>query len=157
MRNAWILIAIGSWLAVATASRLFFHEDSSVVIVEPDNFEKDVLGDPGVCIVLYDAEWDNWGKWMAPEYEKAATTLQGVAKVFAIDVYQHSLVDKRNVVNYPKIEVLGLDKTKAFDYVSMHRKEKDFVRVVVQQMVADGLPVPDHLKQYADVNNEGDL
>jgi protein disulfide-isomerase A6 len=56
-------------------------------------------------------------KSLAPEYEKAASLLKGVAKVVSVDATAHQQVaSKYGIQGYPSIKIFGADKKSPTDY-----------------------------------------
>ncbi|CAN0428597.1 unnamed protein product, partial [Phaeothamnion confervicola] len=63
------------------------------------------------------APWCGHCKNLAPEWDKAATLLKGVATVVAVDATQAGgLAQKYGVQGYPSIKVFGADKRSPTDY-----------------------------------------
>lgn len=63
------------------------------------------------------APWCGHCKNLEPEYKKAASILNGVVKVVAVDATVHgSLAQKYGVQGYPTLKLFGLDKKKPTDY-----------------------------------------
>ena len=71
----------------------------------------------GIVIVEFYAPWCGHCKALAPEYEKAASILNGVVKVVAVDATQNEkLAQQYQIQGFPTIKVFGADKKSPMDY-----------------------------------------
>ena len=71
---------------------------------------------------------------MAPEWEKAASTLKGVAKIVAVDATAHEqLAQKYQIQGFPTIKIFGADKKAPTDYQS-ERSSAAIVKEVMRQV-----------------------
>ena len=64
-----------------TLSYQFFDNDTKVVQLNQDNFEKEVLKSKDLWLILFYAPWCGHCKRFHPEYEKAAKGLEGISKL----------------------------------------------------------------------------
>ena len=98
-------------------SYALYSAKSAVVDANDKSFNSEVKRHDGIVIVEFYAPWCGHCKNLAPEYDKAASNLKGVAKVVAVDATQSPSVAQRyGVQGYPTIKVFGADKTKPEDY-----------------------------------------
>ena len=71
----------------------------------------------GIVIVEFYAPWCGHCKALAPEYEKAASILNGVVKVVAVDATQNEkLAQQYQIQGFPTIKIFGADKKAPLDY-----------------------------------------
>jgi len=66
-----------------------YAADTPVTQLTTDNFESSVKQSDGVWLVEFYAPWCGHCKSLAPEYEKAARALAGIAGVGAVDMTEH--------------------------------------------------------------------
>ncbi|XP_026469528.1 protein disulfide-isomerase A6 homolog [Ctenocephalides felis] len=99
------------------ASKALYHSNSDIVNLTPDNFDELVLKKNDVWLVEFFAPWCGHCKTLVPEYTKAATALQGIVQVGAINADEHkSLAKKYNVRSFPTIKIFGIDKKSPENY-----------------------------------------
>lgn len=134
--NLLVLLAL-SWVSVSVA---LYGPKSDVVVVTEQNFKDEVLKHPGVVLVEFFAPWCGHCKSLTPEYDKAATTLKGVAKLVALDATAAtSLAQKYQIQGFPTLKMFGADKKSPSDYQG-GRTADDIVTSVmkgVNQLVKD--------------------
>ncbi len=70
----------------------------SVVTIDADNFEQEVLQDEQVVLVDFGAEWCPPCKAIAPAIEELATEYEGVAKVGKLDVDENKSLAERYAI-----------------------------------------------------------
>lgn len=105
------LLILSQLLAITTGS--------DVVTATEKSFNAEVLKHPGIVVVEFFAPWCGHCKALAPEYEKAATLLKGVAKLVAVDASDQAnagIAQKYGVQGFPTLKVFGADKKKPVDY-----------------------------------------
>eukprot|EP00095_Tigriopus_kingsejongensis_P004694 snap_masked-scaffold276_size226481-processed-gene-0.2 protein:Tk04694 transcript:snap_masked-scaffold276_size226481-processed-gene-0.2-mRNA-1 annotation:"probable protein disulfide-isomerase a6" len=90
---------------------------SSVVELNPSNFDSKVKNQHGVFVVEFYAPWCGHCKQLSPEYEKAALALKGVVGVGAVDCDQHkSLCGQYSVQGFPTLKVFSGPKSQPAAY-----------------------------------------
>eukprot|EP00605_Chrysophyceae_sp_TOSAG23-4_P001792 GSChrysophyteH1.ASY1.ANO1.1981.1 assembled CDS len=107
-----------SYLLLTIFSLILSAVSASVIHIKDEkDFKSEVLSFGGVAIVEFYAPWCGHCKNLEPEYKKAASILNGVVKVVAVDATVHgSLAQKYGVQGYPTLKLFGLDKKKPTDY-----------------------------------------
>ena len=71
----------------------------------------------GIVIVEFYAPWCGHCKALAPEYEKAASILNGIVKVVAVDATQNEKLSQQyQIQGFPSIKIFGADKKAPIDY-----------------------------------------
>jgi len=80
-------------------------QDSDVLVLNGDNFNEVVKGAPLVAVEFY-APWCGHCKALAPEWEKAATTLKGKVSLAKVDCTEaESLCQEYEVQGYPTLKL----------------------------------------------------
>jgi protein disulfide-isomerase A6 len=80
-----------------------YSANSAVVQVGAQDFKKEVMQEKGIVLVEFYAPWCGHCKNLVPEYEKAASLLQGVVKVVSVDATKHeSLAQQYQIQVYSK-------------------------------------------------------
>ena len=98
-------------------SLALYGADTPVTQLTKDNFESEVKQSEGVWLVEFYAPWCGHCKSLAPEYEKAAKALKGIAGVGAVDMTEHQEVGAPyDVQGFPTIKLFGKDKSKPEEY-----------------------------------------
>ena len=119
-------------LTLSLASALY-SSSSPVIKLTQENFEREVLKSDDLWIVEFFAPWCGHCKNLAPEYEKAAKALKGIAKLGAVDMTVDGTVgSKYNIQGYPTLKFFGDDKKSAKDY-DAGRTAKDLVSFTIKQ------------------------
>lgn len=112
MQKQFILLAL-----LAVSAEALYAADTKVVQLTADSFNQDVLESDEVWIVEFYAPWCGHCKTLAPEFEKAARALKGLAKVGAVDMTVHQSVGAPyNIQGFPTLKFFGADKKKPSDY-----------------------------------------
>lgn len=102
-------------LSCSTAWGLY-SSNGDVLLLTPSNFNKHVNSDEPILVEFF-APWCGHCKSLAPEYEKLAKAMKGVAKVAAVDAHENpSLAQPYGVQGFPTIKFFGMDRTKPLDY-----------------------------------------
>lgn len=114
MQQVVILIVL---LCLISCNALY-SKGSKVVQVSADKeFKQEVLQYGGVAVVEFYAPWCGHCKNLAPEFDKAASILNGVVKLVAVDAdAAKSLAQKYQVQGYPTLKVFAADKKSPTDY-----------------------------------------
>lgn len=97
--------------------KALYDVQSPVITATDKTFKDEVLKFPGIAVVEFFAPWCGHCKQLTPEYEKAATLLQGIVKVVAVDATtSESLAKRFSISGFPSIKVFGNDKKNPVDY-----------------------------------------
>ncbi|KAH8266620.1 hypothetical protein KR018_003822 [Drosophila ironensis] len=105
MRQLSILLLLGIGLGSAHG---FYSPSDDVVVLTPDNFESEVLGDNATWVLQFYAPWCRYSRKMVPEYKALATAFKGVVKVGAINADVHESLSRQfGVEAYPTIKIWG--------------------------------------------------
>eukprot|EP00736_Rhodelphis_marinus_P005282 Rmarinus@m.13252 len=123
MRLFFFLCALA--LLSIPASALYSRNDD-VVQLTPKSFRSEVLKDTrSVWMVEFYAPWCGHCKNLAPEYKKAASNLNGLVKLGAVDCDKYrDLCGRYDVRGFPTIKVFPADKKgreNPFDYQGERR------------------------------------
>ena len=95
----------------------FFESNTPVMILDGNNFEKEVIQSKDIVLVLFFAPWCGHCKAFSPEYEKAARALKGIFKIAAIDAdKERTIGGKYNIQGFPTVKFFGIHKDKPVDY-----------------------------------------
>ncbi|RPA88239.1 thioredoxin-domain-containing protein [Ascobolus immersus RN42] len=100
-------LALASLLLTGSASALYSSK-GPVLQVNEKNFKKEILNSNTAAIVEFFAPWCGHCKNLAPEYQKAAKNLQGIAKVAAVDCDNESnkkFCSQHGVQGFPTLKV----------------------------------------------------
>ena len=110
-----------------------YSSSSPVIKLTQENFEREVLKSDDLWIVEFFAPWCGHCKNLAPEYEKAAKALKGIAKLGAVDMTVDGTVgSKYNIQGYPTLKFFGEDKKSPKEY-DAGRTAKDLVSFTIKQ------------------------
>lgn len=114
MRTLELFVA-AALLGCCTA---FYDKGSSVVTLDPSNFDAMVLGSEDLWLVEFFAPWCGHCKRLTPEWEKAANDLKGTKiHIAAVDADKHRDLGSRfHVQGFPTIKVFGEDKSNPTNY-----------------------------------------
>lgn len=112
MQSKIILVAL-----LAVSAQALYDANTKVVQLTADSFNSQVIDSEDVWIVEFYAPWCGHCKSLAPEYEKAARALKGIAKVGAVDMTVHQSVGTPyNIQGFPTLKIFGANKKKPTDY-----------------------------------------
>ena len=100
-----------------TLSCQLFDNDTKVVQLDQDNFEKEVLKSKDLWLILFYAPWCGHCKRFHPEYEKAAKGLEGIFKIGAVDCTKSTeLAGKYEIRGYPTVKFFNTNKNDTEKY-----------------------------------------
>lgn len=110
-------ICILSLLFCAATTRAFYTKYDKVQELTPENFKNQVLKSSGVWIVEFYAPWCGHCQNLAPEWKKAAKTLDGIVNVAAVDADKYKeLAAQYGIRGFPSIKIFGENKNAPQDY-----------------------------------------
>jgi len=110
------LLALCTVLPISLIHALYSPSDA-VVQLTPSNFNDLVINSKDIWLVEFYAPWCGHCKNLAPEWKKAASALQGVVKVGAVDADAHKELGGRyGIKGFPTIKVFGTNKNSPSDY-----------------------------------------
>ena len=105
------------FLSLISLSFSFFDSNTPVMLLDSNNFDKEVVQSQDMILVLFFAPWCGHCKAFSPEYEKAARALKGVFKIAAIDASNEKQIGGRyGIRGYPTVKFFGLDKKNPEEY-----------------------------------------
>jgi protein disulfide-isomerase A6 len=106
-------------ITLITLSNSFYEGKSSVILLDKNSFEKEVLQSKDIWLIEFFAPWCGHCKNFAPEYEKAARALKGIFKIGAVDAdKEKELAGKYGIQGFPTVKFFGITKTNIQDYNS---------------------------------------
>ena len=106
-------------ITLITLSKSFYEGKSSVILLDKNSFEKEVLQSKDIWLIEFFAPWCGHCKNFAPEYEKAARALKGIFKIGAVDAdKEKELAAKYGIQGFPTVKFFGITKTNIQDYNS---------------------------------------
>jgi protein disulfide-isomerase A6 len=115
---------------------------SAVVTLTDENFDKEVMQSTDLWLVQFYAPWCGHCKQLAPEWEGAASDLEGKFKMGKLDATtEKSTGQKYKVEGFPTIKFFGGDKTAPEDY-NGGRTKSDLVTFGMDKVEAS-LPPPE--------------
>ena len=106
-------------LLIISLSLSFFDSNTPVILLNGDNFDKEVVQSNDIWLILFYAPWCGHCQAFSPEYEKAAKALKGIFKIGAIDAdKERAIGGKYGIQGFPTVKFFGLNKDKPEDYNS---------------------------------------
>ena len=130
-------------LILSTVSALY-SDSSPVIKLTEANFKTLVLDSDDLWLVEFFAPWCGHCKKLAPQFEKAAKALKGIAKLGAVDMTTDGAAGNNyGISGYPTLKFFGEDKNSPKDYES-GRTAKDisiFIAKQVQSLISTRLGV----------------
>ncbi|EGR33469.1 protein disulfide isomerase family protein, putative [Ichthyophthirius multifiliis] len=102
-------------LIISTQS--LYDSKSKVIKLDSKNFKTQVIQSKELWLVEFYAPWCGHCKSLAPEWEKAAKALEGIAKIGAVDMTTDQDVGSPyNIQGFPTIKFFGDNKNSPLDY-----------------------------------------
>ena len=120
----------------------FFDSNTPVILLNGDNFEKEVVKSDDIWLILFYAPWCGHCQAFSPEYEKAARALKGIFKIGAIDAdKERAIGGKYGIQGFPTVKFFGVDKDKPVEYNSARKAESviDFMLEKAKAIINDRL------------------
>ena len=112
-------------LSLISISFQFFAQDTSVIQLNKDNFENEVVKSDNLWLILFYAPWCGHCKAFHPQIEKLAKSVKGVFKIGAVNCEeQRDLAQKYKIDGYPTVLFFGEDKNKTVEYEGDRKAEK---------------------------------
>ena len=109
---------------IISFSHSFFDSKTPVILLNGDNFEREVIKTKDIWLILFYAPWCGHCQAFSPEYEKAAKALKGIFKIGAIDAdKEKAIAGKYGIQGFPTIKFFGIHKDKPVDYNSARKAE----------------------------------
>ena len=103
-------LLIASLIALSLS---FFESGTPVILLDGNNFEKEVVQSKDIWLILFYAPWCGHCQAFSPEYEKAAKALKGIFKIGAIDAdKERAIGGKYGIKGFPTVKFFGLHKDK---------------------------------------------
>lgn len=129
---------------------------SYVVELTPENFETEVLKSNSVWMVEFYADYCGHCKNLEPIYTQVANTVEGIAKVGAINAEKYNnFTTEHNIAGYPTIRIYGKDKDEDPEEYIGKRTTKDLCRAIIREMKRSILLQygnPNLFRGYSDVS-----
>lgn len=127
------MVFIHVFFSLVTTSLALYSENSPVVKLTKENFDKLVLQSDEFWLVEFFAPWCGHCKSLAPEYEKAAKALKGIINLGAVDMTEDGDVGyPYKIAGFPTLKFFGDNKKFPKDYDS-GRNSKDIVTFLLKQ------------------------
>ncbi|KAE8229976.1 hypothetical protein CF326_g5036, partial [Tilletia indica] len=124
-------------LAHSAAAQAFFTADGPVQLVTHKNFNKEVVQIEKPVLAMFFAHWCGHCRSAAPEFLKAARSLDGIVKFAAIDCDMDSNQAKcaeYDVKGYPTIKLFPATKRRVARDYQGERKAQAFLDYAVEQL-----------------------
>ena len=103
----------------------FFSKDTSVIQLNKDNFEKEVIKSDSLWLILFYAPWCGHCKAFHPQFEKLAKSTKGLFKIGAVNCEEErDLASKYKIDGFPTVLFFGEDKTKTEEYEGNRKADK---------------------------------
>ena len=103
----------------------FFSKDTSVIQLNKDNFEKEVIKSDSLWLILFYAPWCGHCRAFHPQFEKLAKSTKGLFKIGAVNCEEErDLAGKYKIDGFPTVLFFGEDKTKTEEYEGDRKADK---------------------------------
>ncbi len=112
------------FLLIISFSFSFFDSNSAVILLNQEQFNKEVVKSNDIWLILFYAPWCGHCQAFSPEYEKAAKALKGIFKIGAVNGDEEKILSgKYGIKGFPTVKFFGLNKDKPVDYNSARKAE----------------------------------
>jgi protein disulfide-isomerase A6 len=112
------------FLLIISCSFSFFDSNSAVILLNQEQFNKEVVKSNDIWLILFYAPWCGHCQAFSPEYEKAAKALKGIFKIGAVNGDEEKILSgKYGIKGFPTVKFFGLNKDKPVDYNSARKAE----------------------------------
>ena len=112
-------------LSLLSISIQFFSKDTSVIQLNKDNFEKEVIKSDSLWLILFYAPWCGHCRAFHPQFEKLAKSTKGLFKIGAVNCEEErDLAGKYKIDGFPTVLFFGEDKTKTEEYDGDRKADK---------------------------------
>ena len=112
------------FLLIISCSFSFFDSNSAVILLNQEEFNKEVVKSNDIWLILFYAPWCGHCQAFSPEYEKAAKALKGIFKIGAVNGDEEKILSgKYGIKGFPTVKFFGLNKDKPVDYNSARKAE----------------------------------
>ena len=112
------------FLLIISCSFSFFDSNSEVILLNQEQFNKEVVKSNDIWLILFYAPWCGHCQAFSPEYEKAAKALKGIFKIGAVNGDEEKILSgKYGIKGFPTVKFFGLNKDKPVDYNSARKAE----------------------------------
>ncbi|KAK0537919.1 hypothetical protein OC834_000619 [Tilletia horrida] len=131
------LSALALLLVRSAAAQAFFTADGPVQLVEAKDFDREVVKIEKPVLAMFFAHWCGHCRTTAPEFLKAARSLDGIVKFAAIDCDATANRDKcaeYDVKGYPTIKLFPATKRRVPRDYPGERKAQAFLDYAVEQL-----------------------
>ena len=103
----------------------FFDNDTKVIQLNKDNFNKEVIESDDLWLILFYAPWCGHCKAFHPEFEKVAKATKGLFKIGAVNCEdEKDIAKKYKIDGYPTVLFFGENKKKTEEYEGDRKAEK---------------------------------
>ena len=112
-------------LCLLVISLQFFSKDTSVIQLNKDNFDTEVIKSNNLWLILFYAPWCGHCKAFHPQFEKLAKSTKGLFKIGAVNCEEErDLASKYKIDGFPTVLFFGEDKTKTEEYEGNRKADK---------------------------------
>ena len=112
-------------LSLFFLSLQFFDNDSKVIQLNKDNFDKQVIDSEELWLILFYAPWCGHCKAFHPEFEKVSKATKGLFRIGAVNCEdERDIAQKYKIDGYPTVLFFGDDKTKTEEYEGNRKADK---------------------------------